>query len=395
MKSAAVVSEPPRIAGARPDGDGLWFQREEFVARVAEVQGEMAAHAMDVVLAFQPESVTYLTGFYTRGYRTSFQFAIIPAAGPPIVVLRDVEKYYFDQTAAFPGHILWSDGEAAEDVVVRAVREVGAERGRIGVEKSSWVLDARRFEAVSSGLTGADVVDVDQMIALFRLVKSPAEIDYMRSAARIAEAAMDAGADAARRGASERDVAIAISAAMLRNGSSGAEPGPIASGERALHIHGAYTDRVLQSGDLVHLEVTPHVRHYHARFMRPVKVGSPSLEELRLAQRLLAVQDRAMAEVVPGAPAVIADRIYREGILATGAVDRYTNKTFYSVGLLMDPVTYEFLEAVPGSTWSFKAGMAFHTYLVVNGLCFSETILVGENGPELLTTYRRELLVSE
>ena len=44
-----------------------WFEREEFIARVRCVQTAMRARGLDAVLAFQPESVTWLTGFFTRG----------------------------------------------------------------------------------------------------------------------------------------------------------------------------------------------------------------------------------------------------------------------------------------------------------------------------------------
>ena len=63
------------MTGATP-----WFARAEYLARVGRVQASLKARGLDALLAFQPESVTWLTGFFTRGYST-FQFAVIPAAG--------------------------------------------------------------------------------------------------------------------------------------------------------------------------------------------------------------------------------------------------------------------------------------------------------------------------
>ena len=42
----------------------------------------------------------------------------------------------------------------------------------------------------------------------------------------------------------------------------------MSSGERAFHLHGGYSDSILERGDLVQIETTPNVRHYHARFPR-------------------------------------------------------------------------------------------------------------------------------
>lgn len=371
----------------------MWFSYEEYRARLTKVQAAMRERQLDLVLAFQPESVTYVTGFFTKGY-LSYQLAIIPVDRDPIVVCRDVEKYYFDQTAAFPDHALWSDGQDPNTVAIDAIRKVGGATARIGLEKHSWQLTAQRYEALQAGLPGATLVDIGHMIARFRIVKSSAEIAYQQRAARIAEITMAEALAAARAGATERDLAIAVSSAMLRAGSDRAEPGPIASGERALHIHGGFSDRVLRPGDTIHMEVCPHVRHYHARFMRPIKVGKATREEMSLARELLAIQDRALSEVAPGVSAAIPDRIYREGILATGKIAHYPNKTFYSIGFLLHPITGEFLEAAPGCDWRFEAGMTFHTYLILQGLCFSETILITADGYERLTKYPRELLVS-
>ena len=68
-----------------------WFEPSEYHGRVARVQAELRAKGLDALIAFQPESVTWLTGFFTRAY-SSFQFAIIPANGAPTMFCRDVES---------------------------------------------------------------------------------------------------------------------------------------------------------------------------------------------------------------------------------------------------------------------------------------------------------------
>jgi Xaa-Pro dipeptidase len=51
---------------------------------VQEALGELG---LDALLAFQAESVTWLTGFFTRAHG-GFQFAIVPAMGEPTLVCR-------------------------------------------------------------------------------------------------------------------------------------------------------------------------------------------------------------------------------------------------------------------------------------------------------------------
>jgi Xaa-Pro dipeptidase len=128
--------------------------------------------------------------------------------------------------------------------------------------------------------------------------------------------------------------------------------------------------------------------------MRTIKIGSASQAEEAKLQAIIEVQDAALAAVRPGVAAGIPDAIYRDGILGRGLRKEYTNKTFYSIGLMMPPVGGEALEAAPGATWTFEAGMVFHTYVLADSFGFSETIVITETGFERLTRFPRRLFVT-
>lgn len=370
-----------------------WFTRAEFADRLDRVRRQVLADDLDAVLLFEPESVTYLTGFYTFGYTSSFQAALVARTGEPTAIARHSEVYYLDQTSPFASRHVWYDGEEPADVVVEAVRAQGLTAARLGIEMSSWMLNAALFRDLATRLPHTTFVDVSDALARLRALKSPAELGYIEQAARIAERAMQSAVDACRAGVTENDVAAAVFATTTALGSDRPDI-CIASGEAADHIHGLYTGRVLEPGDLVAVEVVPSVCHYHARFMRSIAVPPVGADNVALARRLLDVQDRAMDAIAPGVSASVPDAIYREGILATGIVREYPNKTFYSIGLMLDPNTAEPLEVNPASTWCFEAGMVFHTYLALRGFAFSETIAVTPDGYRRLTQYPRELLVA-
>ncbi len=80
----------------------------------------------DALVAFLPETVTYLTGFFTRGY-SSFQFAVIPLEGDPLLFCRDVEEYYLDATCVFPKRVMWTDSDDRIAVAARAIREAAGD----------------------------------------------------------------------------------------------------------------------------------------------------------------------------------------------------------------------------------------------------------------------------
>jgi Xaa-Pro dipeptidase len=370
-----------------------WFDPSEYHARVARVQAELRAKGLDALIAFQPESVTWLTGFFTRAY-SSFQFAIIPANGEPTLFCRDVEAYYLESTCVYHDYALWND---SQDTTAVAADLIAARLGAtavVGAEFGSWTVSVARFDKLKALLPGLRWHNEQALVERMRLIKTPAEIAYQRRAGIAAAAGMQAAIDSAKVGASERDMAAAICAAMISAGSDLPGPGVMASGERAYHLHGYYTDRVLAHGDIVQIETTPNVRHYHARFMRPIRVAHASDDDYRTVEQLVAIQDAALATIKPGVAATVPDAIYREGVLSAGLRDTYTNKTMYSVGFMLLPVSGENLEASPVADWSFAVGMTLHTYVLAKGFGMSETIAITPDGYERLTTFPRQLFVS-
>ena len=370
-----------------------WFEKKEYVARLARVQSMLLERGYDGLVSAMPETVTWTTGFFTRGYG-SFQCAVVPAEGVPTMVCRDVEEYYLDTTCVFPARALWRDSDDPIEVAAGAVRSALGQAPRLAVELAAWPLNAARFRRLQELVPNAEWHDESRAVAALRFIKSPDEIAYQKRAGRAAELGMSAAVRNSRVGVSERELAAKVCAAMIRAGSDLPGPGVMSSGERALHLHGGYSSRVLKRGDIVQIETTPNVRHYHARFMRPIRVSEPQAGDFRTVEKLIEIQDAALAEVRPGVAAEIPDQIYREGVLSAGLRESYTNKTFYSIGLLLHPSGGEPLEAAPGCSWKFEPGMTFHTYVLAKGFGMSESIAVTESGYERLTDFERRLFVT-
>lgn len=370
-----------------------WFSRAEFQSRLDKTQHLLKEQKLTALLAFEPETVTYLTGFFTRGY-DSFQFAIIPAVGEPLLVCRDMERFYLENTAVFQEHIFWQDGDDKLAVAVRAIEQIVGRKAVCGIEMASWQLTAARFAGLQAALPELTFVDCSTLVSSQRIIKSQAEIAYQRRAGKAAEAGMQAAIDTALPGNSERDMTAAIVQAMVLAGSDRPAPGVLSTGERAFHLHGGYSDRIIQLGDHVQVETTPNVRYYHARFMRPIKAGTATAADHDFVAQLITIQDKALAEVGPSVNVSIPDRIYREGVLGARLSESYTNKTFYSVGLMFEPTSGEPLEATAVSTWQFAAGMTLHTYVLASGFGISETVAITETGIERLTNFPRQLFVT-
>ncbi len=130
---------------------------------------------------------------------------------------------------------------------------------------------------------------------------------------------MAAIAAQARPGPSPRSTAAIAAACFLENGADTGETRPDpARHRRSPFLHGVMTAQPLRDGDVLHVELIPKLRNYSARLMRPVLIGEDRRRLSPLAERLVALQDRQLAAMRPGAIARTVDAILREAVLAEG-----------------------------------------------------------------------------
>lgn len=372
----------------------LAFSHEEYRRRLAAVRAVMRQRQADVVLIDEAEHLCYVTGFDRSA--TRYQVCAVPLDGDPVIVLRSLDEPSFRERSWLEDAVVVADWEDPVEVMAATLARRGWADRRIGLELDSNYLTVRRWQQLTAALPRATFVDFGEVLRTLRLRKSPEEIAYLRQAADIADRAITAAVGAAGEGRSERDAAIAASRTFLELGADTARAGVITSGSRASSLHGVLGDHRLERGDILHLELTPQVRGYSARIMRPTVIGPPSRAQADAARMLIDVQDRQLQAMKPGAVAADIDRICRDGVLAAKLRDRYDNATGYTLGYYApwSPRTSDFTRLfVPTATWALEAGMVFHMYTSAQGLAFSETVLVTDGGAERLTRQDRVLFV--
>ncbi len=147
-----------------------WFKRSEYESRLSRLQAQIRDKCLDGLLAFQPETVTWLTGFFTRGYG-SFQLAVIPADGSPVLICRDVEEYYLDTTCIFPDRAMWSDSDDPVTIAAEAIARMLGANAKVGIEAAAWPLSVARYEALRAALPGYGFQDESPLAATMRFDK--------------------------------------------------------------------------------------------------------------------------------------------------------------------------------------------------------------------------------
>lgn len=367
------------------------FPEDEYAERLVRLRAVMAERGIDTVIADEAEMLHYFTGFTIS--ENLYRCVVIPMAGTPTMVVRKLDEQPFVDTAWFDRRRAFADIEDSIAVTADVIKAEGA--GCVGLDLNSYCMTAKRFMRLRELLGETRFVDLSDVMRALRINKSPREIEVLKQAAAIADGAMRRAIAATVPGASSRTAMGAAANAFIDLGADVARTGPITVGRGWNFMHGKPNSDPLRPGDILHVELVPKVQGYCARLMRPAVMGEPTAELADAAAKLIEIQDKQIAAMVPGAPARAVDAILREGAVAAGLRPDYVNNTGYTLGYYFEqaPRTSDFTRLfTPQADWLLEPGMVFHMYTsAAAGVAFSETVWVSDDGPVCLTRLERKL----
>lgn len=390
----------------------LPFPSSEYQSRLVRVRDKATKLGVDALLVHSPENTYYLTGLRSLGYSV-YQALLVPLSGELAFVTRKWEA-----TSSVPGTsnmrvaIGYDDTENPLETVRSLLAERALGKAMIGIDESSRNLSCLQFRMLRRLCPQARFVDCSGLVESVRLVKSPAELVYLRQAARAAQAGMLAALKAARPGVTENDVAAEVYWALIKNGSEcPAYPPFIVSGPRSALAHATWEKRKLRRGEVTFFEISASVMRYHAPMARTIVLGKPSRQLVRIGQ---AVCDALKSAVEVMRAGVRSGEVHQA---AYGAIDRagfgrfFDRNAGYSMGIAFPP-TWSEARTVPhyvnrtrltkvgingrrfylsrDNPSRLEAGMVFHMFpaILIPGLHKignSATVAVKEQGVELLT----------
>lgn len=377
----------------------LVFPVEEYRRRVEAVQKGIQEQDLKGLILFSPEHIFYLSGFQTFGY-FSYQSMVVPAEGEPVLILRFLESFLAEHYSWVEQVERWDDHEDPVDVTVRVLRERGLDTGRLGTEDNGFYMPYTVRRRLMDALSDATLVDGTSLVERVRIRKSPAELEYIRKAARYSAIGMEAGVRECVAGKTENDVAAAIFDAMTRAGSEYSPHDPIVtSGWRSGIPHTTYERRPLEPGDTVLMEITGTYHRYVAPHMRTAVVGRASRKVREMADLVLEGLNAAIAAIRPGVTSGEVDDACRVIMEKAGYYENFRKRTGYSVGFGFPPSWNEghIVSLRKGDPTVLEPGMVFHLPVAlrdygVSCVGMSETVLVTETGCEVLTDFPRELV---
>jgi Xaa-Pro dipeptidase len=375
----------------------LAFSVQEYRGRLAKVQAAMAARGLDALLLKNRADVCYLTGIETC-YMVAFHATIVPVAGDPILLASEFEMLNARLGAWCEDRVTFAVRSDPIETICQTLRDRGSARGRIGVELH--VLSAEQYRAIEQRLPEAMLVEAGDILPSIKVIKSLAEIAYLREAGRLSTHGMEAALAEVGAGKTDNDLAAAASAAIIRGGGEFMCIEPIVTtGEHSGIPHSTFHRRAIRPGDAVFIEVGACVCRYSAPLMRTAVVA-PVAGPIRHAAD--ACRDSLNALVEHMRPGMLArDVAARAKAAWTPLCERLIWHGFYaySVGIGFPPDWNDAPVCITeDSDAVLQPGMCFHATTSLReagkyGTALSETVLITEEGNEVLTGTSRALLL--
>ena len=199
---------------------GIHFTQKEFNERRLKAISKLKDENLDALLLFKQESMYWLTGYDTFGF-VFFQCLVLTAKGDLILLTRAPDLRQAQNTSIIKNIRIWVDRENSNpsDELKNILSELSLEKSNLGVEYESYGLTGRNAIRLNNSLKNfANLKDKSELISYLRVVKTPAEIVYVKKSAELADKAMEAAWKHTRAGVNESKILAEMQGAIFSAG---------------------------------------------------------------------------------------------------------------------------------------------------------------------------------
>ncbi len=368
----------------------------ELSSRLARFRTALAAAGLEGAVIGRPENVFYLTGVRAGLGRPCFAVvgprrAAVVAPSGGITSAPEIERFDYATPGGIVDRIVDIDGESARGLAA-AFEHAELRRARVGIEAGA----VSSLHAAS--LEGAMLSPLHDEVEALRRRIDPGELELIRDAIRCNEAGFAAAQRTIREGVSEFEVFLAVSRAIQEAAGIGLSLNDsnhaFLSGPRTALVAGPATDRRLQAGDLMIIDVNPVIWPYKGDITRTFCVGPPRRARRAMHDALVRALDRAIEVVRPGDTGRDVDAVMREALVAAGYGAGLTTHLGHGLGLQHPERPY----IIPAEEMRLDEGLVIALEPGIYGLDgigmrLEDNYVVTASGLEPLSHFPRELIV--
>ncbi|MDW3225362.1 MAG: Xaa-Pro peptidase family protein [Paracoccaceae bacterium] len=367
------------------------FPNEEYQHRVKAAQRQMAQADLDALLLTTEPEMRYFTGFLTRFWESPTRpwFVLLPQSGTPIAIIPSIGAHLMGQSWISDIRT-WRSPDYTDDgvnLLADAISEFVPQNGRIGVPsdmESHLRMPLTSWAALKSAVEPRVMVHDHSIMRTLRMVKSPREIEKIRTACAVADCSFARVKEIAQTGAPLDAVFREFQILCLQEGADwvaylagGAGPGGYGD------VIAPAVSKPLEDGDVLMLDTGVVFDGYFCDFDRNFAIGTVSGAVDDAYAQLLEATDQAFELARPGITA--ADLFHcMDRIVAGGEV---AGRLGHGLGMQLTEwpslIAADRTKLVPGMVLTLEPGIE-----IASGqtLVHEENIVITETGAEYLST---------
>jgi Xaa-Pro dipeptidase len=381
---------------------------EEHRARCDQLLQRILDDGLGGIVLFDPYYVLYYAGFAFAPTERPIALIVGPGGERALVVPR-LEVEHAESKAAVDRveHYLEYPGDPRSETAVERTLEALGVEGTIGADQDGypWILGYRG--PTLSEIAGANVVRIVDRIEEQMAVKSEAEIRLIRESCTWSNLAHRLLQRYTRPGITETEVAnrasneatfamldaigeIYRAQSFISYGARAGYRGQI--GRNSAIPHALAGNIVFETGDVLVTGASAPVWGYLSELERTMVIGEPSAEQERMFAHMKALQEVAFDAIKPGARCSDVDAAVRAYFEEHDLWLNWRHHTGHAIGLRYHEGPFldsgDHTELRPSMVFTVEPGLYVPD---LGGFRHSDTVLVTEDGIEILTYYPRDL----
>ncbi len=283
----------------------------------------------DGYLVVNPINILYFTELVGAADSLGSAMLLIPGGEESTLHIHGV-NYEWAKTEAKNCNVqLVKRGEDLVDLITEKIREM--KLMKIGFDK----MDFQTQQKVSKGLKRRAQLEAKaDYVWDLRSVKDGGEVDRIQRAAQLTTEGMQTAQDTIKAGLREFEVAAEIEYKMRSHGSYGvAFDTSVASGLCSAFPHGGCSEKKLQTGDAVVVDIGAKYKNYCADMTRTFVVGKPSAKQEKIYNVVKEAQEKAFQKIMEGAKTKDVDAAARMVIAKAGLGEFFVHGLGHGIGL--------------------------------------------------------------
>lgn len=362
-----------------------------YSARLQAARESARAQGIDVLLITPGSDLRYLVGYDAKPLER-LTCLVLPSEGEPVLVVPALELLAAQASAASEVGLEIATWQEQDDPIALTMRFTGR-RDVCAVDDHMWAEKLLRFR---EAMPSTEFVTAGRVVHELRLRKDAAEMEHLRAAGRAIDAVHAHVPSVLRAGRTEREIGRDLAELIFQTGHISADFVIVASGPNAASPHHDVSDRVIESGDAVVVDIGGTMPSgYCSDSTRTYVVDEADPVFAQRYDVLQAAQAAARAVVRPGVACEDVDAAARTVLEDAGLGHLFIHRTGHGIGL----ETHEEPYIVGGNTRLLESGMAFSIEPGFyesgrHGARLEDIVICTEDGGESVNLRPRELVVA-